>query len=254
MPAPAAASHAGASYWRATRQSRYSLIFALPLLLLYEGMAALLPVRETRGVRNGADVLLKSLFSLVAGRHGPLVFEILLIAVCVWLVRRDLRSHGGLHAMRGRIFLGMSVESVLLALVFGVVVGTITARLLGVFGALSMAPLQTLDRPTQLMVSLGAGLYEELLFRVILVSALAVLARRAFRWRPAAAGAFATLLGALVFAAAHYVGALGDRFTLESFVFRAISGVFFSAIYLWRGFGIDAWTHALYDVFLVLAR
>lgn len=253
MPAPAVPSRSASSYWRATRQSRYSLIFALPLLLLYEGMAAFLPMRETRGVRNGADVILKSVFSLVAGRHGPLVFEIVLIAVCVWLVRRDLESHGGFHAMRGRIFLGMSVESVLLALVFGVIVGTITARLLGVFGAASIAPMQTLDTPTRIMVSLGAGLYEELLFRVILVSALALLARRAFRWRPGAANVFATIVGALLFSTAHYVGALGDQFTLQSFVFRAISGVFFSAIYLWRGFGIDAWTHALYDVFLVLA-
>lgn len=254
MPASVAPSRSPSTYWRATRESRYSLIFALPLLLLYEGMAALLPVRETRGVRNGADVLLKSLFSFVAGRHGPLVFEIVLIAVCIWLVRRDLAAHGGFSAMRGRAFLGMSIESIALALAFGVVVATITARLLGFFGALSMAPVQSLDRPTQLMVSLGAGLYEELLFRVILVSALALLARRAFRWRPAAAGAFATIVGALLFSAAHYVGALGDRFTLESFVFRAISGVFFSAIYLWRGFGIDAWTHALYDVFLVVVR
>ncbi len=254
MPATVAPSRGVSSYWRATREQRYSLIFALPLLLLYEGMAALLPVGETRGVRNGADVMLKSVFSLVAGRHGPLVFEILLIAACLWLVRRDLASHGGLSAMRGRVFLGMSIESVVLALAFGVIVATITARLLGFFGALSLAPMQTLDRPTRLMVSLGAGLYEELLFRVILVSALALLARRVFHWRAGAAGAFATIVGALLFSAAHYVGAFGDAFTLESFVFRAISGVFFSAIYLWRGFGIDAWTHALYDVFLVLVR
>jgi hypothetical protein len=66
MPVLAVPPRAASSYWRATRESRYSLIFALPLLLLYEGMAALLPVRETRGVRNGADVILKSLFSLVA--------------------------------------------------------------------------------------------------------------------------------------------------------------------------------------------
>ncbi|HKT07161.1 MAG TPA: CPBP family glutamic-type intramembrane protease [Gemmatimonadaceae bacterium] len=253
MSVLAAPSRATSTYWRATRESRYSLIFALPLLLLYEGMAALLPVRETRGVRNGADVILKSLFSLVAGRNGPLLFEIVLIGVCVWLVRRDLKAHGGLHAMRGRIFLGMSVESIVLALVFGFVVGTITARLLGVFGAASMAPMQSLDRTTRLMVSLGAGLYEELLFRVILVSLLALLARRVFHWRPAAAGIFATIVGALLFSTAHYVGAFGDRFTLQSFLFRAISGVFFSAIYLWRGFGIDAWTHALYDVFIVVA-
>ena len=247
-----ATSRPGTRYWRCSREPRYSLAFALPLLLLYEGMAALLPASETRGVRNGADVMLKSVFVFVAGARGPLLFEIVLIAVCGWIVRRDLATHGGVRALSGRIFLGMSAESIGLALVFGVIVGTITAHLLGVLGALSMAPAEQLDFWTRVMVSLGAGLYEELLFRVILVSALAYVARRLFRWRPGVAAAFATIAGALLFSAAHYIGAFGDRLTLESFLFRAISGVFFSAIYLWRGFGIDAWTHALYDVFLLL--
>lgn len=249
---PPAPPRAWSAYWRDSRAPRYSLLFALPLLLLYEGMAALLPGSETQGVRNGADVMLKSVFVLVAGSRGPLIFEVLLIGTCFWLVGRDVARHGGRRALSGRIFLGMSAESIGLALVFGVVVGTITGRLLGLFGGLVMAPVEQLDGWTRLMVSLGAGLYEELLFRVLLVSALVLLARRVFRWRPGTAGAFATIVGALLFSAAHYVGALGDRFTLESFVFRAISGVFFSAIYLWRGFGIDAWTHALYDVFLLV--
>ena len=44
----------------------------------------------------------------------------------------------------------------------------------------------------------------------------------------------------------------GDRFDIYSVVFRTIAGLFFSALYLLRGFGITAWTHALYDVFLLL--
>jgi len=42
-------------------------------------------------------------------------------------------------------------------------------------------------------------------------------------------------------------------FTVQSFTFRMIAGLFFSALYLLRGFGIVAWTHALYDVFLLFA-
>jgi hypothetical protein len=141
---------------------------------------------------------------------------------------------------------------VLLALVFGVVVGTITARLLGVFGALTMAQVTQPDGLTRLMVSLGAGLYEELLFRVILVSALDRVGRLLLGWSPWAAGAGATLLGAAIFSAFHYVGPYGDAFQLQSFVFRMIGGVFFSGLYLLRGFGVDAWTHALYDVFILL--
>lgn len=242
--------NAGPGYWRASRAPRYSLLFALPLLLAYEGLAAALPVRETGGVRNGADVLLKSLFVLVAGSRGPLIFGVLLLALGGWIVWRDIAAHGPVR--RRWIFGAMLGESVLLALVFGVVVGTITARLLGVFGALAMAQVAQPDGLTRLMVSLGAGLYEELLFRVILVSALDWGGRRLLGWSPWAAGAGATLLGAAIFSAFHYVGPYGDAFQLQSFVFRMIGGVFFSGLYLLRGFGVDAWTHALYDVFLLL--
>ena len=85
------------------------------------------------------------------------------------------------------------------------------------------------------------------------MGALAWAARRLFGWRPGAAGVFATVIGALVFSAFHYIGPYGDRLELGSFAFRAIAGVLFSGLYLLRGFGITAWTHALYDVFLALA-
>jgi membrane protease YdiL (CAAX protease family) len=102
------------------------------------------------------------------------------------------------------------------------------------------------------MISLGAGLYEELLFRVILVSGLAWLGGRVFGWSPVAASLFAVVLGALVFSAFHYIGPYGEPLELGSFTFRTIAGLLFSGLYLRRGFGITAWTHSLYDVFLAV--
>jgi hypothetical protein len=60
------------------------------------------------------------------------------------------------------------------------------------------------------------------------------------------------VLGALIFSAFHYIGPYGDRLELGSFTFRAVAGVLFSGMYVLRGFGITAWTHALYDVFLAV--
>jgi hypothetical protein len=102
------------------------------------------------------------------------------------------------------------------------------------------------------MVSLGAGLYEELLFRVLLVSGLAALAAKVFGWKQVPAGIFGAVLGAVIFSGFHYVGPYGDPFQVGSFTFRAIAGLLFSGLYLTRGFGITAWSHALYDVFLTL--
>lgn len=240
------------SYWQASRASRYSLAFALPLLALYETLAVVVP-REpgvAGTVRNGADAILRNLFFTVAGAWGPLLFEVGLIGLGVWLVVRDMRAHG--RGLDPRVFAAMLAESVLLALAFGTVVGAMTALVLGPLTSLAAPPAETLDWATRLMLSLGAGLYEELLFRVVLVAALAYVGRRVFGWRPWIAGAFATVLGAFLFSAYHYIGPYGDRLAPQSFVFRMIAGLFFSALYLSRGFGITAWTHALYDVFLLV--
>jgi hypothetical protein len=66
------------------------------------------------------------------------------------------------------------------------------------------------------------------------------------------AGWAAAILAALLFSAFHYVGPYAYPLELQSFTFRFLAGLAFSGLYLVRGFGIAAWTHALYDVFLVL--
>jgi len=237
----------GSSYWSATRASRYSLTFALPLLIAYEVLARLLS--GDTGIRNGADVLLKSLFVLLGGRHGLTAFGIVLFGTGLFLVVRDWRRNG---PPRARFFLGMTLESVVYAFLFGGVTSVLTALLLRGPRLLMLAQGASLTLPTQLMVSLGAGIYEELLFRVILVSALAKLATSGFGWRPLPGGVFATVLGALIFSAFHYVGPLGDVLTLSSFMFRMVAGLLLSGLFLLRGFGIAAWTHALYDVLLTV--
>ena len=240
------------TYWQVSRAPRYSLLFALPLLIIYQVLAALAPPGPGgMGVRNGADVMLESVFVWLAGAWGPRLFMLCLIGVGAWLIARDLRANRNLSpAVLG----GMLLESVCLSLVFGVVVGGLTAALLGAPPpALAVAfTTQQLSRWTMLMLSLGAGIYEELLFRVVLVGLLAWGARKLLGWRPLVAGIAATVLGALIFSAFHYIGPFGDRFDVYSFVFRTIAGLFFSGLYLLRGFGITAWTHALYDVFLLL--
>ena len=238
------------SYWQASRAPRYSLVFAFPLLIGYEVLAFALTHDAMEGVRNGADVLLKSLFLVLGGRYGLVAFGAVLIGSGVYLVWRDRRRAGPWDA---RVFVGMAFESLAYAFLFGGVTSTLTGLLL--HGSLSIASggsVARLDLPTQLMVSLGAGIYEELLFRVLLVSLLAGMGRVMFGWGARAAGFFAAGLGALIFAAFHYLGPFGDRLTLGSFVFRTIAGLLFSGLYLLRGFGITAWTHALYDVLLAL--
>ena len=242
------------SYWQTSRSPRYSVLFALPLLLLYEALAALLSDADGGGVRNGADVLVKSVFEGVAGHYAPLLFGLVIIGGSIWIISRDQKKAGG--KLRPAVFATMFAESLFLASAFGIVVGTITAVLLGQIPLLAVMqegiPMAEMSAPTRLMVSLGAGLYEELVFRVFLVSGMVLLGTRVFRWERRTAVAVAVIAGAFIFSAFHYIGPYGDAFQLQSFVFRMVAGLFFSGLYVTRGFGITAWTHALYDVFVLL--
>ena len=206
------------------------------------------PVRVSGGVvRNGADVLLTGLFSWLLGPRGPMVFMAIVIGGALWLIVRDRR--GG--PVRASTLAAMLGESLVLALLFGLIVGTATAQLVGPLrtlaagGGLDGGPL------SRLTLSLGAGLYEELLFRVVIVALLAHGFRLLLGAGRVAAGVAATIVGALLFSGFHYIGPLGEPLQLESFVFRALAGVAFSGLYLTRGFGITAWTHALYDVIVL---
>jgi hypothetical protein len=240
------------SYFAVSRAPRYSVLFALPLLLAYEALASLLAHPGRGELRNGADALFRAAFTAVAGPRGNSIFIGAVILLGVGLVIRDRRAHR--DAYRPIVFLGMLAESALLAAAFGLVIGTVTAQLLGSLHVLAItdAPLQQMPWPTRLMLSLGAGLYEELFFRVVLVTGLAAGARVVLGFGTRAAGLTAAIVGAFIFSAFHYIGPYGDPLQLQSFVFRMLSGLAFSGLYLLRGFGITAWTHALYDAFLLL--
>jgi hypothetical protein len=107
-------------------------------------------------------------------------------------------------------------------------------------------------------LSFGAGFYEELFFRLLLVWAL----QWAFRLLGQNPGMIQNRLiiifvTATLFSLAHFkfiVGSLGDDWNLYVFLFRMLFGGLMSVLLLIRGFGITAWTHALYDVLVYTLR
>jgi membrane protease YdiL (CAAX protease family) len=143
----------------------------------------------------------------------------------------------------------MLAESLVYAVLVGLAVSTLVGAIFAAAPPLQIAGSRSLAEG--LVLSLGAGLYEELLFRLVLVSALYALLRLV-PISNAARYSIAAVVGALIFSWAHYIGPLGYEFTLSSFAFRAIMGMALNALFLLRGFGIAAMTHALYDVIVTL--
>jgi hypothetical protein len=238
------------SYLSLTRSHSYSLLFALPLLVCYEAGALYLAVAQGSDLRNGADVLLRT-FLLVGGIGNTHALAAVLVAGALLLIVMERRRRA--VPLRLPPFLGMVAESLAYASVLGLVVGAATRWLLeGLTTHLAAGGLTSLSLAEGIVLSLGAGLYEELVFRVLLVGGLMGVFRGS--GLPAGRAAlFAILLSSAIFSGFHYVGPYGDAFALPSFVFRLLAGLVFSALFIARGFGITAWTHALYDVLLVLA-
>src|SRR3954470_24607827 len=96
------------SYFATSRAHRYSILFALPLLLGYEALAALLAEPGKSELRNGADALLRSAFIAVAGPRGSLIFMAAIILLGVGLVVRDIRVSK--DRIRPLMFVGMLAE------------------------------------------------------------------------------------------------------------------------------------------------
>lgn len=237
-------------YFENTRTHTYSLLFALPLLVLYE-IGAMMIAGRAGGMRNGADVLLRTLLS-AGGLNGTLAFTAALAvgaAVIVGLEQKRKRV-----PVRAAYFGGMLAESAAYAVLFGGLIAAATHVVLG--GAVRMAADQgsitRLPLLDGVVLSLGAGIYEELLFRVLLTGGLFALLA-AIGLRKSTAGVVAVVVSAFIFSAFHYIGPYAYPLELNSFTFRFLAGLAFSALYMIRGFGVAAWTHALYDVFLVVA-
>jgi membrane protease YdiL (CAAX protease family) len=228
-------------YFNLSRTPLYSVIFVLPLLFIYEIGAMIVNRSEFAGIRNASDVLIKRILALF-GIYGFLYFTLALViasAIFIWyeITRRR-------YVIKLKYFMLMLAESLLYASLFGIVVGMITS----IFVA---KPIR-LGLGTSLVLSLGAGIYEELVYRLLLVSALAFAFTKIPQLTRTRSRILAIVLGAFLFSLSHYLGAFSDIFTLKSFLFRFNAGLVFSLLFIYRGFGIAAYTHSLYDLLLVL--
>jgi membrane protease YdiL (CAAX protease family) len=104
----------------------------------------------------------------------------------------------------------------------------------------------------KLILYCGAGIYEELLFRGFLLGFLVLAFTRVTSLRRTSAMVAAAIVASLLFSLFHYVGPGSDIFTVRSFVQRALGGLYFSILFVSRGFGVTAASHALYDILVGL--
>lgn len=245
------------NYWRISRTATYGFLGALPLLLLYEISVLIVNRGAPAEVRVGADVWIKQAMAWL-GATGMFAVGIgvLVIGIAVFVAERKHEI-----PIRPDYFAGIIAESIFYAVFTALLVSGLVGAMFGLWpglvspiepGMILSASLQeqALSRSTMLALSIGAGLYEELVFRVVLVGGLFLGLQKLFTGRTNAY-LVAAIVGALIFSAVHYMGPFADTFTAASFSFRFLFGLVLNALFLLRGFAVAAWTHSIYDVLVV---
>lgn len=210
-------------------------------------------------VKNASDVVTGLLLSASEGNRGiylllTLAIGVVFAGVFAWLGRGQ--------ALQPAKFAQIAVEGVVYAFVMRFIGSYVVAKIFAATGGkIAMGGF------VGFIMSLGAGFYEELTYRVVLFGLGAkFLIWVATRQDVSLAGSTTpkvSLRGLLVaiawsivcagvFSGVHYVGAIHDEFELKSFVFRFVLGMVLTLIFVTRGFAAAVWTHALYDVWVLV--
>lgn len=207
----------------------HSLIFLLPLMVLYELGNRLL----------GEGIYAQSMMTWffhqfgATGRSMPALAVVSILLVWHIARRDEWKIDPGVIG-------GMVLESVVLAIPL-VGIGLVLARHLTLLGLAELGKLT--------LLSMGAGIYEELVFRLAAFTILTLILIDGLKMERRKACLLMVVISAIVFSHYHYWGGT-EAFQWRSFIFRTVAGVYFGVVFLIRGFGITSGCHVAYDIFV----
>jgi hypothetical protein len=218
-----------------TRTTATVALATIPLVLIY-GFGLL---GATPGARSGVDIISQPILEVMPlPSYIGIQMAVATILVFVAIFRREERfvSH-----------LRWSLPVVIEALAWGFATGGIVIAALDEIHPVAVVAAEPSQALLDLMVmSAGAGLHEEAVFRLALLPLLTTVFMPLFGVERWAAVLGAVIVSSLVFSAAHHLA--GEPFETYVFAYRAVAGLFFAGLFVFRGFAIAAWTHALYDL------
>ena len=229
------------SYLLKSRTSFYSFLFTLPLFFLYEFNILFLSWDDILVVRNGADFLMRNILESfdIYGLYGlGLVFFLGLLITYIFFIKEDQQQEVNVNFL----FI-MFAESILWSLVLYFSLFKFMVLLMNPTGKTILQ---------QVTLAIGAGIYEEFLFRVLLIAGLSGILGFVFMWDKTFKNIIAVVLSGGIFSAFHFMGEYGDFFSMELFLIRFFAGLILGVLYMYRGFGITAYTHSIYDLIVLI--
>jgi hypothetical protein len=237
---------AGEHYFYVTQRPWPSLLFILPMLMVFEVGTY---VQQTRVSGGSSQLVATYLIDALVNCFGRTAFYLPGLLAIVILLTEHIAAR---HSWRFDPFvlpcmLGESLIYTLPLFVF--------ERTLVVHTALrSMTAPGKSEWLDDVVRSFGAGIYEELVFRLMCIAGLSILLVNVCKLPRAAAGVFIVLLSAGLFAAQHHPPVGVEPFDMTRFMFRTIAGLYLAGLFIYRGFGIACGCHAFYNVIVVTIK
>ena len=241
-----AAAHLTASRARRTSPDRGilarpldSLVFLAPMLIFFEGVSRFVawPVAAPQRVVAYAMVLR---FLELFGHFG-LWAPAIVVVIILLTTHAASGERWTIHwSQVGRMY----VESIALAV--PLLLLNLSAPLSGLRKSLPVGMV------AELALGIGAGIYEELVFRLLLVTLILLIGVDVLRLRTRGVAVVAIALSALIFSAHHHPPLGIEPFALSRFIFRGLAGLYLAVIFWYRGYGPAAGCHAAYNAVLVV--
>tara|TARA_B110000196_G_C20826267_1_gene511537 strand:- start:1 stop:705 length:705 start_codon:yes stop_codon:yes gene_type:complete len=226
-------------YFQKSKSPFYSFVITLPIFLIYELGLFLMRDTEFSYIKNGADVLIEEAISTLGFDIFYLSSSLFLLVFFI-VAYYQKRNYDSFKIYKSYLFL-MLFESLIYA--------SLLLFFLGSMG-LYLMDISVENVQFNLILSLGAGIYEELIFRVFSLFIFYRLVKFIFKsMNHFSAQFFALFLSSILFSLFHFIGA--ESFTQDAFTIRFIAGILLGLLYINRGFGITAITHSFYDIFVI---
>ncbi len=225
------------NYFKQSKSPFYSFVFILPLFIIYELGITLISSKDLPIIRNGADVLLRKILASLGtgGIYGMALMLLMGVIIAFFINKRKFKN----LKIRSDYFLIMIFESIVWSVVLFVILsqgqlllGQGTAKLL----------------MQQIVLSIGSGIFEEFVFRVILVSGFALVLGLFLKKHYFYKMSISVIIAAIIFSAFHFIGEYADTPKISLFILRFGAGIILGYIYILRGFGIAAYSHSLYNL------
>ena len=234
------------------------LVFLAPLILFYEIAAAVHVMQGAGGAEETirARKILEYFFRMfdIGGLYLPGILVCVVLLTWHILIRDPWR-------IRGRVLGWMAVESLVWTPPV-LVLGQVLYRLLsGTAGgppeAVSMIGAVANEfaaRPltARAAIAVGAGLYEEMLFRMVLIAILHAVLVDLMGLKERRGTVLSVLMAAVAFAFYHDLTLKTGGIDWASAAFYTFIGLYMGVIYVLRGFGIVVAVHAAYDLAVLL--